>query len=481
MMRKIIKRNRMLRVGVPTVLMAAGAVATFHAGAFPADGFQDLSLDRILAAGELRVITGSSPHSYYIYRNESRGFDYELAREFAARLGVRVRVVPCRTWEEMLTALNRGRGDVIAAGNEITRSRTRQVAFSDSYREVQPHLISHRRLAPITELRDLAGKTVDVSRGSAHHERLEELRNQGIDVSIRVHDNLPEDQLIQRVVRGEIDFTIANSNIALMIRRYYPSAAVRPLSRDTIPLGWAARRDARHLLEKINEFFRSMIQTGRLEDIYEKYHWNIGDFDYIYLKTFHDRTRIRLPRYRPFIKDAAQRNGFDWCLIAAQAYRESHLDPLARGANHARGLMQVLPATGRSLKITDLLDPVANIKAGVQYLKSVYDQLDGMEEDDRLLTSLAAYNAGPGHVQDARRLASKMGLDPNRWESLTKTLPLLRFRKYYQEAEQGFCRGDITVAYVKHIMIYYDILKRQELDTMLAKNVPGNGAETFVD
>jgi len=481
MMRKIIKRNRMLRVGVPTVLMAAGAVATFHAGAFPADGFQDLSLDRILAAGELRVITGSSPHSYYIYRNESRGFDYELAREFAARLGVRLRVVPCRTWEEMLTALNRGRGDVIAAGNEITRSRTRQVAFSDSYREVQPHLISHRRLAPITELRDLAGKTVDVSRGSAHHERLEELRNQGIDVSIRVHDNLPEDQLIQRVVRGEIDFTIANSNIALMIRRYYPSATVRPLSRDTIPLGWAARRDARHLLEKINEFFRSMIQTGRLEDIYEKYHWNIGDFDYIDLKTFHDRTRIRLPRYRPFIKDAAQRSGFDWCLIAAQAYRESHLDPLARGANDARGLMQVLPATGRSLKITDLLDPVANIKAGVQYLKSVYDQLDGMEEDDRLLTSLAAYNAGPGHVQDARRLASKMGLDPNRWESLTKTLPLLRFRKYYQEAEQGFCRGDITVAYVKHIMIYYDILKRQELDTMLAKNVPGTGAETIVD
>jgi membrane-bound lytic murein transglycosylase F len=96
------------------------------------------------------------------------------------------------------------------------------------------------------------------------------------------------------------------------------------------------------------------------------------------------------------------------------------------------------------------------------------------------LTSLAAYNAGPGHVQDARRLASKMGLDPNRWESLAKALPLLRFRKYYQEAEQGFCRGDITVAYVKHIMIYYDILKRQELDTALAKAVVGT-AEAVVD
>ncbi len=480
MIRRIMNRNRALRIGVPAVLMAAGAVATFHAGSPPADGFQDLSLDRVLAAGELRVIMASSPHSYYVYRNEFRGFDYELAREFADRIGVRLRVVPCRTWEEMLTALDRGLGDVIATGIEITRTRARRVAFSDSYREVQPHLISHRRLAPITALHDLDGKTVDVGRGSAHHEQLEELRNQGIDVAIRVHDNLVEDQLIQQVVGGKADFTVANSNVALMIRRYYPSAAVRPLSRETIPVGWAVRHDARDLLEKINEFFQAMSQTGRLQDIYEKYHWNIGDFDYLDLKVFHERMRTRLPRFRPFIKDAALRHGFDWCLIAAQAYRESHLDPLARGANDAQGLLQVLPSTGRSLNVTDLLDPVANIKAGVQYLKWIYDQLEGMDEDDRLLTSLAAYNAGPGHIQDARRLASKMGLDPNRWESLAKTLPLLRFRKYYQEAEQGFCRGDITVAYVNHIMTYYDILKRQELDTALAKAAPAS-AGSVVD
>jgi membrane-bound lytic murein transglycosylase F len=237
------------------------------------------------------------------------------------------------------------------------------------------------------------------------------------------------------------------------------------------------RPNAQNLLEKINEFFRTMIETGRLEDIYEKYHWNIGDFDYIDLKAFHERMRTRLPRYRPFIREAAQKNGFDWCLIAAQAYRESHLDPLARGAANARGLMQILPVTGRLLKLSDPFDPVANIKAGVQYLKELYDQFEGMEENERLLTALAAYNAGPGHIQDARRLATKLGLDPNRWDSLAHTLPLLRFRKYYQATEQGFCRGDVTVAYVKHIMIYYDILKRQELDTALAKRVSTTGSD----
>ena len=477
MLRKMIRRSRVLRIGVPTVLLAAGLVAAVTPGALSAVGFQDSSIDRVLAAGELRVIIASSPHSYYVYRNQSRGFDYELARDFADSLGVRLRVVPCRTWEEMLTALNRGRGDVIAAGAEITQSRSRQVAFSESYREVQPHIISHRRQVPITTAQDLSGKTVDVSRGSGHHEQLEALRHQGIDVTIRAHDNVSEDLLIQRVVRGEIEFTAANSNIALMIRRYYPDAVVWPLSRDTVPLGWAVHTGARELVEKINKFFRSMEKSGRLEDLYEKYHRNISDFNYLDLKAFHNRMRTRLPRYRPFIKDAAHRNGFDWCLIAAQAYRESHLDPLARGPFDSQGLLQVLPSTGRSLGVTDLFDPVTNIKAGVQYLKWVYDQIEGMDEDDRLLTSLAAYNAGPGHVQDARRLASKMGLDPNRWESLARTLPLLRFRKYYREAEQGFCRGDITVAYVKHIMIYYDILKRQELDTALAKTVSTTGSD----
>jgi membrane-bound lytic murein transglycosylase F len=203
----------------------------------------------------------------------------------------------------------------------------------------------------------------------------------------------------------------------------------------------------------------------------------VSDLD---LKTFHERMRTRLPRYRPFIKDVARKNGFDWCLIAAQAYQESHLDPLARGAYNAQGLMQILPATARSFKLADPFDPVANIKAGVQYLKWLYDLYEEVPEDDRRLMALAAYNVGPGHVQDARQLASRMGLDPNRWDSLASMLLLLRNRRYYQDTEQGFCRGDITVAYVKHILIYYDILKRQDMDALMARAAPGPN-ESFID
>jgi membrane-bound lytic murein transglycosylase F len=73
-----------------------------------------------------------------------------------------------------------------------------------------------------------------------------------------------------------------------------------------------------------------------------------------------------------------------------------------------------------------------------------------------------------------------MGLDPNRWNSLASMLLLLRDPRYYPDAEQGFCRGDITVAYVQHIRVYSDILKRRELDSEVAQAAPGLNV-AFVD
>ncbi len=282
------------------------------------------------------------------------------------------------------------------------------------------------------------------------------------------------------MARGEIDCTIAGGNVAFLSRRYYPSTSVRSLGEEAfISLGWAVPPPAQALLARVNTFLQTITERGRFDEIYAKYHPNIEAFDSVDLRAFHVSIRTRLPRFRPFIKEAAGRNGFDWCLIAAQIYQESRFDPAALGPNGAQGLMQILPLTARSLKVANPLDPVASIKGGVAYLKWLYDMYEGVDEGDRLLTALAAYNAGPGHVNDAKRLAVRMGMDPGRWESLSRTLPLLRLRRYYQEAEQGFCRGDITVAYVRQIMTYYDILKRQEMDAAMART--GTAAAVAVD
>ncbi len=123
--------------------------------------------------------------------------------------------------------------------------------------------------------------------------------------------------------------------------------------------------------------------------------------------------------------------------------------------------MQLLSRTAQSLGVKDIYNPVENINAGVQHLKNLYDLFDGADGTDRMLISLAAYNIGQGHIRDARDLAVKLNLDPDSWESLSKALPLLRFRKYYKNSKYGYCRGTEPVLYIKQIMIYYDILKRQ--------------------
>jgi len=285
-----------------------------------------------------------------------------------------------------------------------------------------------------------------------------------VGLTIELHNDMPTEELIQQVAQGEIGLTIADSNIALLSRRHYPSAIMAHPVSDLQHLGWAVHPEARQLMAKINSFFKAIKENGKFDDIYDKYYGGIDSFDYVDLKVFHRNIKNKLSRYSPFIKAAAKKYGFDWRLIAAQIYQESHLNPKAKSRAGAGGLMQLLPRTARSLGVNDIYNPVENINGGVRYLKKLYGLFGKADPNNRLLIALAAYNAGRGHVQDARNLAVKKNLDPNSWESLALTLPLLRYRKYYKNAKYGYCRGTEPVTYIKQIMIYYDILKRQGIE-----------------
>lgn len=426
--------------------------------------YKFVTLHKVIKAGQITVITRNTPHCYYLYRDEPMGFEYDLAREFADYLGVELKIHIAESWEGMIPLLKDGDGGFIAAGITITPKRRKQVAFSDGYMDIQQELIANRKGAKIKKLEDLSGKTIHVRRSTPYQERLEELQKQGYHFDIKLYKDLPTEELIQQVADGEIGFTVADSNIALLNRRHYPSAViVRPIS-DLQHLGWAVHPKARQLKDKINSFFTTIKQNGKFNEIYNKYYGDIDEFDFVDLRAFHRSIKDNLSRYSPFIKAAAKKYGFDWRLIAAQIYQESHLNPSAKSHAGARGLMQLLPSTARSLDVKDIQNPVENINAGVQHLKYLYDRFDKAPDSDRIQIALAAYNIGHGHVEDARHLAVKMHLDPNSWESLEKTLPLLRYRKYYKHAKYGYCRGTEPVNYIKQIMIYYDILKRQGIE-----------------
>jgi membrane-bound lytic murein transglycosylase F len=431
--------------------------------------YQFVTLQKILKSGQMTVVTRNTADCYYLYRDEPMGFEYELAHAFAAYLGVRLKVKVVDRWDEMVKAVNRGSAAFIAASEPIMPGHQQAVVFSDGYMEISQKIVTHRKNAHIKTIEDLSGKTIDVREGTAYQQRLAELKNQGFNLAIRLHADLPTEELIQKVADGEIDFTIANSNIILINRRNFPGAVSTGSINDRLQLGWAVYPKSTELRDRMNQFFKAIQENGEFNQIYQKYYGDNKDFDYVDLKAFHQRLKSRLSRYRPFIKVAANKHGFDWRLIAAQIYQESHLNPWAKSQAGARGLMQILPSTARSLGVTDLFDPVQNINAGVQHLKNLYDMYDQAIDRDRLLISLAAYNIGQGHISDARNLAKKKGLDPNKWKSLAQTLPLLQYRKYYKHSKYGFCRGSEPVRYIKQILIYYDVLKRQGFEYKTAE------------
>lgn len=421
------------------------------------------TLEDILKAGKITVITRNNANCYYQYRNEAMGFEYDLAKAFADYLGVDLKVQLAEHWKEMIPALMEGTGAFIAASMTITPKRQSQVAFSDGYMTIQQHIIVHRDNPGIKQAEDLNGKTVHVRSGTSYQEQLQVLKNRGINLTIKLYDDLPTEELIRRVANKTIEVTIADSNIALLNRRYYPEIILAGPIGKKERLGWAVNPKAGKLLDRINKFFRIIKKNGKFKKIYNKYYGQVDAFDYVDLRTFHRRLKTRLPRYYPIIKEAAEKQGFDWRLIAAQIYQESHLNPGARSPAGAYGLMQLTPSTARSLGVKNVLDPRENINAGVRYLKSLYDLFDQADGSDRLFIALAAYNIGQGHIFDARNIARRMNLDPNQWSSMTKVLPLLRYRKYYNRAKYGYCRGTEPIKYIKQIMIYYDVLKHQSI------------------
>ena len=427
------------------------------------------TLQKIQKTGVITVATRNTPDCYYLYRDQPMGFEYELARAFAEYLGVRLQVRVYDQWADMVAALRNGSAAFIAASMPVTPKRQTQVAFSDGYMQVDQHIITHRKNSGIKAAADLSGKTIDVRKGTVYQQRLIELKNQGIDLAIRLHDDLPVEELIQKVADGEIDFTIANSNIISINRRNFPGAVSTVSINEDMQLAWAVYPKSKKLLDQINAFFSMINQNGKFDELYNKYYGDVEDFDYVDLEAFHSRVKDHLSRYSPFIKAAADKHGFDWRLIAAQIYQESHLNPWAKSQAGASGLMQILPSTAKDLGVADLFDPVQNINAGVKHLKDLYDHFDRAHGEDRLLIALAAYNVGQGHVADARDLAKKRGLDPEKWESLSKTLPLLQYRKYYMNTQYGFCRGLEPIRYIKQILIYYDVLKRQGFEYKTAQ------------
>ena len=418
-------------------------------------------LDRILEKGELVVVTRNAPTTYYEGRDGLAGFEYDMVQAYAKHLGVEVRFVIKDTLSEMLPLLEQGEVDLAAAGLTRTDGREKRFLFSLPYLDVKQQVVCRRGGARPKNLDELAGVDLVVAAHSSYEELLRHLQQTHPTLQWRSDPERNSEELLEAVWLREIECTVADDNIVKINRRYYPELSVRFDISEPQPLAWVMPPDAGRLAASVNDWMRAFKASEDFIALTEKYYKYIPVFDYVDIRTFKRRIRTRLPKYRPLFEQAGQIYGFDWTLLAAQSYQESHWNPRARSPTGVRGIMMLTLTTAKEMGIQSRLDPKQSILAGARYLHRLRKRIpESVPEPDRDWMTLAAYNVGMGHLRDARELAKRLGRNPDRWRDLREVLPLLSRKKYYKTLKHGYARGREPVIYVQRIRDYQDILIR---------------------
>lgn len=433
-----------------------------------------IDMPQILERDTLRVILSYSGSSYFIYKGQTMGYEYELAERLANDLGLELKIIVAKNMDRMAEMLLRGEGDMIGQTTTITKDRRRYLSFTDHLIQTQQVLVQRKPAnwrdmklheidrALIRNPIDLIGERVSIRAESAYHERLQNLMEEiGGEVLI---DTLPgtmtTDEVIGMVASGDLDFTIADRHIALINTASYSRLDIETPVSLRQRLAWAVRPNSPELLEALNEWLRRMHQETDFYVIYNKYFKNKTEFRKRSKSEFYSKKGSKISPFDQQIKRYADSLDWDWRLLASQIYQESEFDPKTKSWAGACGLMQVVPATGRQFGVDQLFDPDENMKAGagyLQFLQGIWKAIPDSVEKIKFV--LASYNAGPGHVLDAQRLALKHGKDPQLWTGHVDEYILLKSNpEFYNDpvVEFGYCRGSEPFAYVNSIFERFD-------------------------
>jgi membrane-bound lytic murein transglycosylase F len=403
-------------------------------------------LDGILKRGVLRVITRRDPDNYFLCQGDRAGFEYDLIREFARRRGLRIEVVVADSEPQMVAWLKAGVGDVITArlDRDLVRNEP-TLAQSRVFNYVAPVLVARNDLPSPQNLR---GRTVLVAADSLEARALRAPTPQGY----KVVPALPQTDIaarLQAVAEGKADYALVDAPaLQQALRHEHDLKAVMDLD-DRHPYRFTTRADNFKLGRSLNAFIKKIYGSNLYRVAYRRY------FEKNELNALNGTRYGEISPYDDLVRRYADRYAFDWRLIVAQMYQESHFDPDATSVAGARGLMQLMPATAHALGVKDVTKPEIGVSAGVKYLDKLRSQFeDTLPVESRTWFAIAAYHAGFERVQAARRQAKKMGLDPDRWFGNVEKAMLAMGGSMQPGAVRGWT--GMTVAYVLEIRSRYE-------------------------
>lgn len=408
-------------------------------------------LAEIRRSRTLRVITRNAPTTTTVFRGGLRGFEYELATAFARSLGVRLQLVIPPPGSDPLDMLEQGLGDLAALHEPLPLGGGGRYLETESYRRVDLVCVAGPDVDLPADTEDLAGRTMVAPSGLSSW-----VAELPVAPPVVVRQLPPGADVLSGLAfleRGGAELGVADSDTLRLELENRPSLRRGPVVLPSCALRWAVGPSSPRLARRASAFLREARRSGliaklALEELAMTRRWQ-------------PPRAVAVPpgHLTPFdglLQEAGRRYKVDWRLLACLMYEESRFDPEATGPGGSAGLFQFMPFTWKELGLSDPHDPAQAIPAGALYLRRLMDELPRVPMADRVAMAIAAYNVGPRHVADARRLAREMGLDPDRWAGNVETaMVLLDNPEVARRFPAGVCRCRRAVGYTRRILRRY--------------------------
>ncbi len=440
------------RFGIPAICVFAVMVGTCTEmpGTF----------EQVRLLGTLKVATRNSPTAYYEGTQGPAGPEYELAAGFARRLGVELELRVASSGAAALDLVRHNRAHLAAAGIIANASRRSETLFGPVYQNVSQHVV-YRVSAPIPGgPADLAGRRIVLVPHSTHAASLRKLADQVPGLVWQEVKGADQMELFAQVATGQADVTVADSSEFALGRHFYRDLRPAFMLGESEEIAWALAPRSTDLLPQVTRYFDELTDNGKLADILARNSLSLSRFDRVDAGDFVLQVQSRLEQLRPWFEQAAQAHQLDWRLLAAIGYQESRWDPAAISPTGVRGLMMLTAETAKRVGISDRSDPQQSIEGAARYLLILKATVpERIPEPDRSWFALAGYNVGFGHLEDARVLAQRQGLNPDVWDDVRQTLPLLAQERWYTQTRRGYARGWEPVGFVRNVQTYLEVLE----------------------
>lgn len=425
-------------------------------------------LAQIKDSDELVVLTLYSSTSYFIYRGQAMGFQYELSEQFAKSLGVKLRIEVARNVPELIQKLLNGEGDIIAYNLPITKEWKDSLIYCGE--EVITHQVivqrNNAKTKPLKDVTELIGKDVYVKPGK-YYDRLVNLDKElggGIHIHEVTNDSITVEDLITQVAQGKIAYTVADNDLAKLNATYYPNLNTGLSISFDQRAAWAVRKDCPQLAKAANEWHEKNMTSPAYTASMKRYFEISKAMPHSPILSLREG---KISHYDDLFKKYAKEIDWDWRMLASLAYTESNFDTTAVSWAGAKGLMQLMPATARAMGMPPGMEqnPEESIKAAVKYIAATNRSLSMIpDKNERLKFILAAYNAGLGHVNDAMALAEKYGKNKFVWDNNVDDYILLKSNEEYftdPVCKNGYFRGIETYNFVRDITARYETYKKK--------------------